>query len=223
MAVRDGAFGLRGVSAVMAAICGLAGLVLSLFLVAMAWGSIHTAVTNKQVAWSGSSAAGSAHANFTAGVSRTCSGKPMVCSHEPKPMPARIAAPFVAGQLAAMVPMVALTYGLFQACLCFVGMARGRFLHRRTVSRLMRFAGGGLVFVLANPFSGVIGRWAAGAVDGLLRFVLHERSWSVFTGAGMNVTGVHGLLMVVYAVTLTVIAVVMAKASAIADDHAQIV
>jgi hypothetical protein len=213
---------LRGVSGGMAVFCGLVALLLSVFLVSMASGNAIMMMTGKPVNWSHTTPVGGAHGNFHT-KSRTCSGKPMKCRDNLKPIPAKEWAPLTAGYATSLIPTVALTYGLFQACLCFVGMARARFLHRQTVSRLMRFAAGGLVFVLGNPFSGHMGRAAAVAVDWGIRLVTQDRGWSFFSGFPVKFAGLQGPLMTIYAITLTVIAVVMVKASTIADDHAQIV
>lgn len=121
-------------------------------------------------------------------------------------------------------PLAALAYGLYQACACFVGLARGQLLARRTIDRLVRFSVAGLSFVLLAPHAGRIGGLVTDGSRKVMDFVTGDRtvlfSISVYNA---NYAGVNGLLTVIYAVTLTVIAVVMVKASTIADDHAQIV
>ncbi len=122
------------------------------------------------------------------------------------------------------LPLLALAYGLLEACRCFAAMAKGRFLARETVSRLTRFAIGGLLFVVLFPHAGAmaaaVNEGLGTALDVLTR---QPQPISRTTHYDFTVTGMSEWLNTIYALTLTVVALVMARASSIAEDHAQIV
>lgn len=216
--------GLRGLSALMAAFCGFATLLTAVILISSVASAAIGASTGRPVNWSLSSNGASTHGKFKFGATTTCPTLPnSVCPPATKAPRVENFAPLIAGMVGALLPLAALVYGLSQACLCFLGMAKGRFLHRKTAARLNRFAFGGLLFVLGTPFSGAVGRLFAGLAHGMIDLVTGQKSFWFSSGFGMTHSGVLGLLTAIYAVTLTVIAVVMVKASTIADDHAQIV
>lgn len=215
---------LRGISAVMAVFCGLVATALTLLVVVTLVWSATTGWTNRPVHWK----VGNDQANVAAEVERNAQvscepGKATLCPTS-KPTDIKGYLSEQLGQAMTQAPLVALVYGLFQACICFVGFARGRLLARRTVDGLVRFAVAGLVFVLVGPFAGRLGGLVADSSRKLMDLVTGDRS-VLFSVSSYTVSydGVSNLLTMIYAVTLTVIAVVMVKASAIADDHAQIV
>lgn len=213
-----GVRGLRGLSGLMAVFCGLAATVLGVVAIAMVATVAIAAATDKPVHWNASSKAAAIRGDSD--MYRKClSQRGTTCA---KPSVREIA-PATVGTAASLLPMAALVYGLSQACLCFVGMARGRFLHRQTASRLMRFATGGLLFVLFSPLSATISRTAMGLTYQLIDVATGQKTIVLLSGYDATVSGVSGPLTAIYAITLTVIAVVMVKASTIADDHAQIV
>jgi len=216
--------GLRGLSALMAAFCGFATLLTALIMIGLFASTAIGASAGKPLNWSLSSHGVSTHGNFEVGATTTCPTLPNgVCNEAISSPRVEIFAPLIVGMGGALLPLAALVYGLSQACLCFLGMARGYFLHPRTAARLTRFAVGGLVFVLGTPFSGVIGRLFAGQTHRIIDLITGDKSFAFFSSFGTAYSGVTGVLTAIYAVTLTVIAVVMVKASTIADDHAQIV
>ena len=103
-------------------------------------------------------------------------------------------------------------------------MAKGRFLARATVSRLTRFAIGGLLFVVLFPHADAIATAVTaglGTALDLLTQAAQPSSRSI--EFKIRVTGMSEWLNAIYALTLTVVALVMARASSMAEDHAQIV
>ncbi len=134
------------------------------------------------------------------------------------------ARPTTLGSFAALAPIWALIYGLSFACLCFFEIAKGRFLAKRTVGFLKHFAVGGVLFVVATPFSGVIGRSVASFTHWMLHGSATATSYTAFSGFDVRFSGgFNSVLVGIFAVTLTIIAGIMVKASTIADDHAQII
>jgi hypothetical protein len=126
------------------------------------------------------------------------------------------------GHLTLAMPLAALSYGLFQACAGFTGIARGQPLARRTTNRLVRFAVAGLAFVLLTPFIARLSGVIADSARKVMNLFTGDRSFQV-SAYSANYTEVSGLLTMVYAVALTLVAVILVKASRIADDHAQII
>ncbi|WP_291880206.1 hypothetical protein [Caulobacter sp.] len=211
----------------MAGFCGLMATALTMIVAGML---VLTAIadwTHQQATWR----AGNDKMNVAAKVTSTAE----VCGPD-KPSPCPILKPDTArptlkayvsgliGKAVMQAPLAALAYGLFQACACFVGFARGRLLARRTVDQLVRFALAGLGFVLLSPFAAKLGGLATDGSRKLMDIVTGDRSvlFSVSTYTA-SYAGVSNVLTVIYAVTLTLIALIMVKAAAIADDHAQIV
>lgn len=217
--------GLRGVSGIMAAFCGVATALVFAFTLILFVGvgaAMVSASKTGETAWR------SGAVNLEARSQR----------QPPCPPPHQAACPpsgpsnLPAGEIATLslslfvgaLPLLALSYGLLEASRCFGAMAKGRFLARATVSRLTRFAIGGLLFVVLFPHAGAM---AAAVSDGLataLDFLTHAPQ-PIFRSTHFNftVTGVSEWLNAIYALTLTVVALVMARASSIAEDHAQIV
>jgi hypothetical protein len=212
---------LRGISVGMAVFCGFVALMLTISVVITLAGAAVSEWSGKSTSWRASDPAGVASAAYNRTVLIICPAGAVRCrpSRPPEIKPYISA---MLGSLTLQVPLMALAYGLFQACACFVGIARGKLLARRTVDRLVRFAVAGLGFVLLTPFAGRLGGWVADGSRGLMSWATGDRSFQV-SAYTANYANVSGLLTVIYAVTLTVIAVVMVKASTIADDHAQIV
>lgn len=215
---------LRRVSGAMAIFCGFAAAVLTLAVAASLIGGAIAEWRGRPAAYAIGGNAAHVTGKFSGVRLESCaSDKAKLC---PADHPPEMKG-YMSGQLAAITlqaPLAALAYGLFEACACFVGLSRGRALARRTVDRLMRFSLAGLAFVLLSPCAGLVAGWVFEGSRRLMDAVTNDNkllfSVSHYTA---NYTGVSGLLTVIYAVTLTVIAVVMAKASTIADDHAQIV
>lgn len=216
--------GLRGLSALMATFCGFATLLTAVMLIGLFANTAIGVSTGKPLNWSLSSHGVSTHGKFKVRATTTCPTLPNgICPKATSGPRVQVFAPLIAGMGGALLPLAALVYGLSQASLCFLGMARGEFLQRRTAARLTRFAAGGLLFVLGTPFSGVMGQAFARLTHRIMDLIIGEKSFAFFSGFGTTYSGVTGVLTAIYAVTLTVIAVVMVKASRIADDHAQII
>ena len=220
---RDAA--LRGFSGLMALVCGLAGVVLA-FMIFAGFGSVtYSTLTGRSLNWSAGEKA-EVSSSFERKATH-CAGPEEKCREAlPAIAPntnARLALPMLSGMAAAMAPGVVLAFGLVQAGLCFLSLAGGRYLERKTVRRLTRFAVSGLIFVAANPLANLLGGVAAKLTTALLSFIAHEKAGTEFTQFHMKYTGAPDMLIGVYAVTLTVIALVMVRASRVAEDHAQIV
>lgn len=217
--------GLRGVSGFMAVFCGLATALVFAFTIILFVGvgaAMVSASTTGETAWR------SGAINLEA---RSVRQAPCpAADHAACPPPIRSKLP--AGDVATMslslfvgaLPLLALAYGLLEACRCFAAMAKGRFLARETVSRLTRFAIGGLLFVVLFPHAGAmaaaVNEGLGTALDVLTR---QPQPISRTTHYDFTVTGMSEWLNTIYALTLTVVALVMARASSIAEDHAQIV
>jgi hypothetical protein len=124
-----------------------------------------------------------------------------------------------------LTPFVALVVGLAEASACFVCMARRRFLGRGTVRHLRNFAVCGLAFVFLSPHLRALAYGLDYLVDmaanalGPKNVTVYDR----FADFTLATSGVSDVLTVIFALTLVVIASVMARAAAIAEDHAQIV
>ncbi|PZR35408.1 hypothetical protein [Caulobacter segnis] len=215
---------LRRVSGAMALFTGIVATALTLAVVVSLIGSAISGWRARPVAWAVGGKTASVSAEFDSTRQKSCTpGARALC---PSSGPPDIKG-YVSGQLGAAVlqlPLAVLAYGLLQACGCFFELARGRMLARRTVDGLVRFSMAGLTFVVLSPFAGGL---AALVADGARKVMdLATGDSSVFFSVSVfsaSYAGATGLLTVIYAVTLTVIAVVMVKASTIADDHAQIV
>jgi hypothetical protein len=143
---------------------------------------------------------------------------------KPDPVGSALDIIFVTLQLA---PLAALVFGLVEACRCFINLARGRFFDRGTVSLLRNFAFGGLVFVLLYPNRQTVAEFVGQLIDGAINqahrgVTVHHGVLPIDVGLTPGGT-VSNVLIVVYALALTVMAAVMAKAAAVAEDHAQIV
>ncbi|KSB88394.1 hypothetical protein AS593_22720 [Caulobacter vibrioides] len=217
--------GLRGFSGLMAAFCGLSGIVLAAMIAAGLASGAYSHLTGANVDWT----KGKAETSVTlrSSLNKTiCSPMPnggAKCQKSTDGISLSEAAPSFFGSLVAATPGFALVYGLLQATLCFVGLASGAYLHRATVSRLKKFAVAGLIFLFANPIAGVLGRLAAYLTYHVIRVASGKDGFAWFGNFERTYEGVNDILVPIYAVTLTIIALVMVRASRIAEDHAQIV
>lgn len=212
---------LKVVSGAMSVFCALVGLVLALMVVALLAGGAIADWKNKSGSWRFGQE-GVASVGFERSVEQSCRpGEEPLCAHSNAPTVKSYVSRLL-GQLIVQAPLAALAYGLLQACACFAEIARGRLLAQRTVRRLIRFSLAGLIFVLFAPQAGRLAGFVADGAYKMMSLIAGEKSFS-FSSYTTHYIGMHGMLSVVYAVTLTIIAVIMAKASTIADDHAQIV
>lgn len=215
--------GLRGVSGVMAVFCGLATVVVLAFTLIMFGGvgaAMISASKTGEATWRSQTITVQARSE-----SQTCaSSHQTACQPGPPSLSARPIAPIALSLIAGALPLLALAYGLLEASRCFGAMAKGRFLARQTVARLTRFAVGGLVFVLLSPHADAI---AGATYEGLgraLDLLTHAAPGGSYSSHfKFTVTGASEWLNTIYALTLTVVALVMARASSIAEDHAQII
>lgn len=132
------------------------------------------------------------------------------------------------------VPVFLLAAGLIEASRCLRGLAAGHYFEATTVQRLRNFAIAGLLYVVLTPCMPVVANLLSHIlVDMEIQIIRtwppHE-SWSMnmpssFT-ADADVGGLKdysGLLIALYAFTLAMIAVVLARASRIITDHAEII
>jgi hypothetical protein len=217
--------GLRGVSAFMAVFCGVATaavLAFTLVLFAGVGAAMVSASKTGETAWR----SGAVNLQAKSQRQAPCPAAPQAAC--PPPIAANLPAPEIATMSLALfvaaLPSLALAYGLFEACRCFGAMAQGRFLARATVSRLTRFAIGGLFFVVLFPHAGAM---ATAVNDGLgtaLDLLTHApQPITRSSDFSFRVAGMSEWLNAIYALTLTVVALIMARASRIAEDHAQIV
>jgi len=132
------------------------------------------------------------------------------------------------------VPVFLLAVGLIEASRCLRGLAAGRYFEATTVRRLRNFAIAGLLYVVLTPCMPVVANLLSHVLIDIeiqiLRVWPPHGSWSMnmpssFT-ADADVGGLKdfsGLLIALYAFTLAMIAVVMARASRIITDHSEIV
>ncbi len=117
----------------------------------------------------------------------------------------------LAASALAMLPVLALSFGLFKARDCLTGLARGNIFALTTVTHLRAFAGAAaiaaLLGMLVPAISSVLLTWQAG--PGQRTLTLNMAS--------------SDLLLVVFAGITWQIASVWARATALAEEHAQIV
>jgi len=131
-----------------------------------------------------------------------------------------------------LVPAAVLAFGLFQAGFCFSQLAAGKYFAPKTVRYLRNFAFAGLFFVVVSPLVPFIYTAVTNTISAInLHFFT--------SGPGANISlpgpyspprfavGSHtnfaSFLTAIYAFTLAIIAALMTKASAIAEDNAQII
>lgn len=132
------------------------------------------------------------------------------------------------------VPVFLLAIGLVEAARCLNGLAGGRYFSAATVTHLRNFAICGLLYVLLTPCMPAVASLFCNALIWINTLLVkhwppnHPFTFSLPTSfeADAFLGGVKefsGFLIGLYAFTLAVIASVMAKASAIVDDHAEII
>jgi len=217
--------GLRGVSGVMAAFCGVATALVFAFTLILFVGlgaAVVSASKTGETVWRSDAIALEARSQ------RQPACPPARQAACPPASPAKLPAGDIATMslslLVGALPLLALSYGLLEASRCFGAMARGRFLARATVSRLTRFAIGGLFFVLLFPHAGAMAAAVNQGLGTVVDLMTHaSQPTSRSSQFNFRVTGMSEWLNAIYALTLTVVALVMARASSIAEDHAQIV
>lgn len=215
--------GLRGVSGFMAAFCGLATVVVLAFTIIMFGGvgaAIISASKTGETAWRSETITVQAKSE-----NQTCTpSRQTACQPGPAGLSERLVAPIAVSLVVGALPLLALAYGLLEASRCFGAMAKGRFLARQTVARLTRFAVGGLVFVLLSPHAGAITGATYEGLGKAFDLLTHAAPGGSYSSHfKFTVTGASEWLNAIYALALTVVALVMARASSIAEDHAQIV
>ena len=209
--------GLRGLSLAMALFCGAAAAtIVALILLGSVVTSI-VSVTGRPLNVE------APHLSLQIPVSKRTFCYDGQCQELPTAQSFSEEAPSFAGRSAALLPSALLAYGLVHACLCFVGIARGRHLAKATIRHLVKFALGGLLFLCLTPFASALSRLAANATFTLVNFTWAKRVSYVYDGSNMTLPILADALPPIYAITLTIIALVMVRAAHIAEDHAQIV
>jgi len=131
-------------------------------------------------------------------------------------------------------PVFLLALGLIEAASCLTGLSAARYFDAATVGHLRNFAVTGLLYVLLTPLMPALANLFCTAVIWIDAVIL--KAWPshrpyIFSmptsfEADAAVGGIKtfsSFLVCLYAFTLTVIATVMAKASAIIEDHAEII
>lgn len=224
MTVRAEGLWLRRASGGMAAFCGLFASVLTLAVVVMLVGGAISEWRGRSIDYVVGGKLANASAKFESARLESCAtDKAKLCPAVGRPEMKG----YISARLASVVlnaPLAALAYALFQAGACFVGLARGRALARRTVDHLVRFAVAGLVFVVLSPFAGLLAGWTAHGSRRLMDALTSDSKVLFSVGSyAASYAGVNSLLTIVYAITLTMIALVIIKATTIVEDHAQIV
>ena len=132
------------------------------------------------------------------------------------------------------VPVFILVMGLIEAARCLNALAAGRYFDAVTVRRLRNFAVAGLLYVILTPCMPVIANLVCYLVTWVDILIIRtwppQHGWTLFMPsyfeANADLFGIKvysGFLILLYAFTLTMIATVMARASAIVDDHAEII
>lgn len=119
-------------------------------------------------------------------------------------------------------PLAALTYSLLQTYAYFAEITRGQLLAQRTVRHLIRFSLTRLIFVLFTPQAGRLTNFVTDKAYKIISLITSEKSFS-FSNYTTHYINIHKILSVVYTITLTIITMIIAKASTITDNHAQIV
>jgi len=132
------------------------------------------------------------------------------------------------------LPVFLLALGLVEASRCLKGLAAGRPFTADTVTHLRNFAIAGLLYVLLTPCMPVLASgfyavvmpiegWMVRTWSPHHTFTFVMPTWFEASSAVGGITGFSGFLIGLYAFTLAVIATVMARASAIVEDHAEII
>lgn len=132
------------------------------------------------------------------------------------------------------MPVFLLAMGLVEAARCLNGLAGGRYFTADTVTYLRNFAVAGLLYVLLTPAMPWLANIFCNAIAYVNTVIVqiwpprhpHIFSMPTYFEANAVVGGVKvfsGFLICLYAFTLAVIATVMAKASVIVEDHAEII
>ena len=132
------------------------------------------------------------------------------------------------------LPVFLLVMGLVEAARCLNGLAGGRYFHATTVTHLRNFAIAGLLYVILTPCMPALANGFSHLVTWFDILIIriwppnepYSSSVPTHFEANANILGIKvfcGFLILLYAFTLAVIATVMARASAIVDDHAEII
>lgn len=117
----------------------------------------------------------------------------------------------ITASVLAMLPVLALSFGLVKAWHCLVGLARGEVFALATVVHLRAFAGAAAIAALLGM-----------AVPAISSVVL---SWQAAPGQralALNIAS-SDLLLVLFAGVIRQVASVLAQAVELAEEHAQIV
>ena len=133
-------------------------------------------------------------------------GKALSTAAEPVAMWQAALAAFVA-----MLPVLAMAYGLLRARLCFLGFGRGETFSLATVRHLRGFAAG----IVASALAGLLSPTLIGL---LLTLGAAPGKRMLTLGVGSN-----DVLLLLFAGIVWQVAHVMTQAVALADEHAQIV
>ncbi len=132
------------------------------------------------------------------------------------------------------IPVLILARGLLEASRCLNGLAAGRYFEVDTVTHLRNFATSGLLYVLLSPCMPILGNVILHAEEAIMQ-LYRERwppdeihyFWPVpldFSPDNFGIAKTFSEFLVgLYALTLTIIATVMARASTIVEDHAEII
>jgi hypothetical protein len=117
-----------------------------------------------------------------------------------------------------LIPEALLALALWQAGRFFANLSKGRVLNAATVRRLRNFSLLGVVILVANPLIPVLGAAILKPVHREpVRYifdVIHFGSWTPQFADYLNI---------IFATVLVAMVSVLARAAAIAEDHAQIV
>ncbi|MBI1682201.1 hypothetical protein [Caulobacter hibisci] len=210
---------LRGFSGLMAGVCGLASVVLATVIVICFAAIMRTMTTGEPLHWD-------PNRNISVSIESTykdCPSGSAECKTITGSSMPKSGVPAMMGIALVMLPSAILAYAFGQGAACFFSLARGRYLQRKTVTHLTHFALAGLIFVLASPFAELLGQAAASLMDGLVELLTHQPVETELNVIKATFKGAPGFLSGVYAVAMTIIALIMVRASRIAEDHAQIV
>ena len=131
-----------------------------------------------------------------------------------------------------LIPVLVLTFGLLQAGLCFMELAKGRHFAPATIRHLRNFAFAGLFFVVVSACVPLIYTLLANLIFSIDLHIFTPKPIKHFTMPAPYMppsfaigsrTNFAAFLIGIYAFTLAIIAALMTKASAIAEDNAQII
>lgn len=123
----------------------------------------------------------------------------------------------------ALSPLLILAFAMAQATLSYLDISRGRLLTSLLARRTMRFAISALAFLVIASVSTPIATWVMEAFTDVFRAAAGHEPTRTIAPTALSADPVLSWLTPFLAASLAIHAAMLVKASAIAEDHAQIV